>query len=58
MIDGTEMEADLAASIHEAREIFVKFRKALKTIALYRHNVERYAEYLGPWHAAPKSSDF
>lgn len=56
MIDGKEIEADLAASIHEAREIFDKFRKSLKTIALYRHNVERYPEYLGGFHSA--LSDF
>lgn len=52
MIDGVEMDADKAASIHEVREIFVKLKKALKTIALYRHNVERYAEYLEPVHTA------
>lgn len=52
VVDGREMDADKAASIHEAREIFTRLKKALKTIALYRHNVERYGEYLEPVHAA------
>ena len=52
MVDGKEMEADKAAAIHEVREIFNKLKRALKTIALYRHNVERYAEYLEPVHSA------
>jgi hypothetical protein len=56
MVDGAEMEADKAASIHEVREIFVAFRKSLKTIGLYRHNVERYTEYLAPF--ANALSDF
>ena len=52
MVDGQEMDAEKAASIHEVREIFSKFKKALKTIALYRHNVDRYGEYLEPVHSA------
>lgn len=52
MVDGQEMDADKAASIHEVRDIFGKLKKALKTIALYRHNVDRYAEYLEPVHTA------
>lgn len=52
MIDGKEVEADKAAEIHEVREIFSKLKKALKTIALYRHNTERYSEYLEPVHTA------
>jgi hypothetical protein len=52
MVDGKEMSADKAASIHEVREIFAKLKKALKQIALYRHNVDRYPEYLAPCHAA------
>lgn len=52
MVDGQEMGADEAAAIHEVREIFEKFRKSLKTIALYRHNVERYSEYLAPFYNA------
>lgn len=52
MVDGKEMDAEKAASIHEVREIFGKLKKALKTIALYRHNVDRYAEYLEPVHTA------
>lgn len=56
MVDGKEMGADEAAAIHEVREIFEKFRKSLKTIGLYRHNVDRYAEYLAPFYEA--LSDF
>jgi len=52
MVDGEEMEAEKAAAIHEVRGIFDKLRKALKTIALYRHNVDRYGEYLEPVHTA------
>jgi len=52
MVDGKEMDADKAASIHEVREIFAKLKKALKQISLYRHNVERYPEYLASTHAA------
>jgi hypothetical protein len=52
MVDGQEMQADAAAAIHEVREIFDKFRKSLKTIGLYRHNVDRYSEYLAPFYNA------
>ncbi|MFZ9886232.1 MAG: HEAT repeat domain-containing protein [Myxococcota bacterium] len=52
MVDGTEMKADDAAAIHEVREIFDKFRKSLKTIGLYRHNLDRYNEYLAPFYNA------
>lgn len=52
MVDGKEMAADAAAAIHEVREIFDKFRKSLKTISLYRHNVDRYTEYLAPFYQA------
>lgn len=52
MVDGKEMEAGKAAAIHEVKDIFDKLRKALKTIALYRHNVDRYGEYLEPVHTA------
>ncbi len=52
MVDGREMEADKAAAIHEVREIFLKLKKALKQISLYRHNVDRYPEYLEGVHSA------
>lgn len=52
MVDGREMEADKAASIHEVREIFDKLKKSMKQIALYRHMHERYLEYLEPVHTA------
>ena len=52
MVDGEEMDADKAAAIHEVREIFVGLRKCLKQISMYRHNVDRYGEYLEPVHTA------
>jgi hypothetical protein len=51
VIDGKEMSADKAAAIHEVREVFARLKKALKQIALYRHNVDRYAEYLESTYA-------
>lgn len=52
MVDGKEMEADKAAAIHEVREIFTKLMKGLKQISMYRHNKDRYGEYLEPAHTA------
>lgn len=52
MIDGKEVGADQAAAIHDVRDVFDKLKKALKQIALYRHNVERYGEYLEGVHTA------
>lgn len=52
IIDGKEVDADLAASIHEVRDIFDRLKKAMKTIGLYRHNTDRYLEYLEPVHTA------
>lgn len=52
MVDGEEMDADKAAAIHEVREIFMGLRKCLKQISMYRHNVDRYGEYLEPVHSA------
>jgi HEAT repeat protein len=46
IVDGKELDADKVAQIHEVREVFQKLQKAMKQIALYRHNTERYAEYL------------
>ncbi|MEW5854208.1 MAG: HEAT repeat domain-containing protein [Myxococcota bacterium] len=46
MVDGKEVDADKAAQIHEVKEVFAKLQKAMKQIALYRHNTERYREYL------------
>ncbi len=36
----------------EARPAFEKLRKSLKQISLYRHNVDRYGEYLEPFMTA------
>jgi HEAT repeat protein len=33
----------------EAKPVFDKLRKGLKQVALYRHNVDRYGEYLAPF---------
>ena len=37
------------ALAEEAKPTFEKLRKSLKQIALYRHNVDRYGEYLDPF---------
>ena len=54
VIDGQELTANEVAEVHEVKEIFGKLQKALKTISLYRHAVERYSEYLEPCAAALK----
>lgn len=54
VIDGQELTANEVAQVHEVKEIFNRLGKALKTIGLYRHNVDRYGEYLEPVHAALK----
>jgi hypothetical protein len=41
-----DLKAQQAA---EVRVVFDKLRKSMKQIALYRHNVDRYAEYLEPY---------
>lgn len=46
MINGKEIDADKAAHIHETKEVFNKLSKGIKQILLYRHNKERYGEYL------------
>ena len=40
------------ALAEEAKPAFEKLRKSLKQIALYRHNVDRYGEYLEPFVTA------
>ena len=40
------VDPELAADVHELREMFLQLKKGLKQIQLYRHNVDRYAEYL------------
>jgi hypothetical protein len=52
MVDGQEMEAEKAAAIHEVREIFKVLLRCMKQISMYRHNKDRYAEYLEPAHTA------
>ena len=46
IIDGKGVTAQEVAQIHEVKEIFNKLQKALKQISLYRHNTDRYGEYL------------
>lgn len=46
IVDGKELDADKAAQVHDVKNIFQKLQRAMKQIALYRHNTERYAEYL------------
>lgn len=38
-----------AAQAADARSVFDKLRRGLKQVALYRHNVDRYSEYLEPF---------
>lgn len=46
-------QVDKAEAIAEdARPVFDKLRKSVKQIALYRHNTERYGEYLAPFVSA------
>ena len=52
IVDGKELDAELAATVQEVRDIFSQLKKALKTIALYRHNTERFGEYLEPVYQA------
>ena len=44
--DGKEKQAA------DAKGVFDKLRRSMKQIALYRHNVDRYGEYLEPFTAA------
>jgi len=45
-----EKQADKNAALAAAaKPTFDKLRKSMKQIALYRHNVDRYAEYLEPF---------
>ena len=46
VIDGQQLTADEVNQVHEVKEIFSKLQKSLKQIGLYRHNIERYGEYL------------
>ncbi|MFH1812108.1 MAG: HEAT repeat domain-containing protein [Pseudomonadota bacterium] len=46
VVDGQNLSAEEVAQVHEVKEIFNKLGKALKQIGLYRHNVDRYGEYL------------
>jgi hypothetical protein len=41
-----------AAQAQDARGAFDKLRRGLKQVALYRHNVDRYGEYLEPFTTA------
>lgn len=52
VIDGQSLNADEVEQVHEVKEIFNKLQKALKTITLYRHMRDRYAEYMTDCHHA------
>ncbi|MBN2359318.1 MAG: HEAT repeat domain-containing protein [Deltaproteobacteria bacterium] len=52
VIDGQALNADEVEQVHEVKDIFLKLQKALKTISLYRHMRDRYAEYMQACHAA------
>jgi hypothetical protein len=45
-VSDEDLKAQQAA---EARAVFDKLRRSMKQVALYRHNVDRYAEYLEPF---------
>lgn len=48
---GTDTTGDdvRAQQANDARAVFDKLRRGLKQVALYRHNVDRYGEYLEPF---------
>ena len=52
VVSGKEMDADQAAAIHELREAFVKLQKGQKQVLLYRHNKDRYGEYMEDAYSA------
>ena len=52
IVGGKEMDADVVAAVHEVREVFAKFQKGMKQILLYRHNRDRYPDYLADTLAA------
>jgi hypothetical protein len=43
------LEQQRKIQIEDARPVFANLRKSLKQISLYRHNVDRYGEYLEPF---------
>jgi hypothetical protein len=45
-------QAQIAARVPAAREFFAQLRKGSRTIAMYRHNSARFAEFLQPALAA------
>jgi hypothetical protein len=48
----TPQQEKSKALAEEAKPAFEKLRKSLKQISLYRHNVDRYGEYLEPFMTA------
>lgn len=51
---GKAPDENKEAMAKEVTVVFDKLRKCLKQIALYRHNVDRYGEYLDPFTSAMK----
>ncbi len=49
---GKENDDPRAGQAETATLVFDRLRRSLKQIALYRHNVDRYAEYLEPFTSA------
>lgn len=45
----TVAEDTRSEQAHDARGAFEKLRRGLKQVALYRHNVDRYGEYMEPF---------
>ncbi len=42
-------DAQRAIQVEDLKPVFVALRRSLKQVALYRHNVERYPEYIEPF---------
>ena len=49
---GQDSDDPRAAQAEAATQVFDRLRRSLKQIALYRHNVDRYSEYLEPFTSA------
>lgn len=53
MAEAGAAQADKNKAIaEESKPVFEKLRKSLKQISLYRHNTDRYGEYLSPFVSA------
>lgn len=51
-VQSTQLDPAKREAVNTVRGIFDKLKRAMKTIALYRHNTERYSEYFQPVYDA------